>query len=295
MTNCGETGPVRFIRGENGGRYPFCNSVYVEGPGILIDPASDQEALVALRDGPGVSEIWLSHWHEDHFTYLNLFEDVPLRINPTEAAPLGDMEVFMDWYGIEAPEFRDYWRKALVSRFNYKPRRPDGELEGGEMIGLGGLTARIILTPGHTPGHLSFFFEEPGVLYMGDYDLTKFGPWYGDRDSDIDECIGSVKALREIPARAWMTGHEHGLFLEDPGERWDSFLRVIDERDEKLFDFIAEPRSMDEIVERWIVYRKPREPRGFFEYGERALMGKHLERMIQNGRAVFENGRYARS
>jgi hypothetical protein len=30
-------GPVWFILGETGGRYPFCHSVYIDGPGILID------------------------------------------------------------------------------------------------------------------------------------------------------------------------------------------------------------------------------------------------------------------
>jgi len=34
-------GPVWFIAGENRGRYPSCHSVYVDGPGVLIDPASN--------------------------------------------------------------------------------------------------------------------------------------------------------------------------------------------------------------------------------------------------------------
>ena len=42
-------GPVRFIPGENHGKYPFCHSVYIEGAGILIDPASDRERLKRLR------------------------------------------------------------------------------------------------------------------------------------------------------------------------------------------------------------------------------------------------------
>ena len=33
-------GPIWFIPGENKGKYPFCHSIYIEGPGILIDPAS---------------------------------------------------------------------------------------------------------------------------------------------------------------------------------------------------------------------------------------------------------------
>ena len=63
-------GPVRFIPGQSQGRYPFCNSIYIEGAKILIDPASDRERLLRLRDQEGVAAVWLSHWHEDHITDL---------------------------------------------------------------------------------------------------------------------------------------------------------------------------------------------------------------------------------
>ncbi len=58
-------GPLRFIPGENRGRYPYCNPVYIEEAGILIDPGSDRKALIKLRDTRPVRQIWLSHWHVD--------------------------------------------------------------------------------------------------------------------------------------------------------------------------------------------------------------------------------------
>ncbi len=276
-------GPVRFIPGENRGKYPYCHSVYVEGARIVIDPASDRRRLSELGEDPGVHEVWLSHWHEDHFMYLDLFDDLPLLISERDVPPLQDEDTFIAWYGIDNPEFISYWRKALKEQFNYKPRTPTETFTGGEVIERNGVTVDVISTPGHTPGHLAFFFREPEVLFMGDYDLGKFGPWYGDRDADIDQTIESVKRLRQIPAKAWITGHEFGLFEKEPAEAWDRYLNVINERESKLLDFLTEPRTMQNIVEQWIVYRKPREPRGFFEFGERALMGKHIERLMKKG------------
>ena len=284
-------GPVWFIPGVNKGRYPYCNSVYVEGAGVLIDPASDRERLAALGRGPGVRTVWLSHWHEDHFMHLDLFEETPFCINEDETPPLTDPEIFMDWYGL-APEHRDWWRKALVEQFHYRPRRPAQTFAGNETIALGEVEVEVIHTPGHTPGHLSFFFKQPRVLFMGDYDLTPFGPWYGDRDSSIEDTIASVARLREVPAKVWLAGHEDGVFEEYPGEKFDRYLAAIDERERKLVDFIRAPRTLDEIVNQWIVYRKPREPKAFFEYGERALMTIHLERLMRAKRAEFEDGRY---
>ena len=92
-------GPVRFIPGENQGRYPFCHSIYLKGPGVLIDPASDREKLLKLKKNSSVKEVWLSHWHEDHLMHLDLFDDLPLCISEPDAAPLSDLDLFMDAMG----------------------------------------------------------------------------------------------------------------------------------------------------------------------------------------------------
>ena len=62
--------PIRFIPGENHGKYPFCHSVYIEGEGILIDPGSDRKRLVQIRENYGIEAVWLTHWHEDHLMHL---------------------------------------------------------------------------------------------------------------------------------------------------------------------------------------------------------------------------------
>jgi len=285
-------GPLRFIPGGNNGRYPYCNSVYVEGAGILIDAGADVERLRALREGPGVREIWLSHWHEDHIAQLGLFEGVPFRQMQIEAEPLADLEAFLDWYGIADEEYRRFWRANLVQNFGYRPRRAAGFFRPGEVIELPSCSVEVILAPGHTPGHTAFYFREPQALFMGDYDLTGFGPWYGDRDSSIEGTIASVRRLREVPARTWITGHENGLFEQNPGPLFDRYLGVIDEREAKLVAYLSAPRTLREIVLQWIIYRKPREPKAFFEWGEAAMIGKHLDRLIRNGAAVLEDGRY---
>lgn len=289
-------GPVHFIPAAGAGKYPYSNSVYVEGPGVLIDAGAGRAAYQALIDGPGVRELWLSHWHEDHLASLDLFDGLPLRQMAIEAEPLAGLEHFLDWYGITSEEFREYWRKTLVTDFHYQPRRATSYFSGGEVIDLGTCSVEVLHTPGHTPGNLSFYFREPGVLFMGDYDLTRFGPWYGDRDSSIDMTIASVERLRDIPADVLLTSHEDGCFEVSANERSALFARylgVIDQRESKLLEFLAPtPRTLAEIVAQCIVYRKPREPRAFFEWGEQAIMGKHLERLIGRGRVVCEGLHY---
>ena len=150
----------------------------------------------------------------------------------------------------------------------------------------------IIHTPGHTPGHLCFFFPESGVLFLGDYDLTAFGPWYGDRDSSIPDTIASVRKLEKIPARTWLTCHENGVFETQPGHLWSDYLKVIDKREKKLLECLNQPRSQEDIINAWTVYLKEREPQDFYRFAEWAIVKKHLNGLIESGRVVLEGDRY---
>jgi glyoxylase-like metal-dependent hydrolase (beta-lactamase superfamily II) len=287
-------GPILFLPGENGGRYPFCHSIYIESGGVLIDPASDRDRLARLSQCGSVREVWLSHWHEDHFRHLDLFDGLPLRISQTDAPPLSDLDLFLDWYGLDDPDFRDFWRKTLLQEFHFRPRKPTSFLRGGDDIHLGEVTVEVIHTPGHTSGHLAFFFKEERVLFMGDYDLTRFGPWYGDSSSSIEETLSSIERLKEVPAKVWVTSHETGVFEADPGILWDQYVQVIEEREEKLLTFLKKPRTLEEVVEAWIVYRRPREPKAFFAFGEKAIMTKHLGRLLEEGVLARDGSRFYR-
>ena len=133
--------------------------------------------------------------------HLDLFEDIPLWISRPDAPQLSDIELFLDGYGIEREDYRRSWRKTVKEMFHFQPRNPTGFLEGNQIIELGTLTVEVLHTPGHTPGHCCFFFREPAVLFLGDYDLTPFGPWYGDRGSSIQQTIASIERLKKIPAK----------------------------------------------------------------------------------------------
>lgn len=287
-------GPIRFIPGENRGRYPFCNSVYIEGAGVLIDPASDRDRLKQIRDEDGVDMVWLSHWHEDHFMHLDLFDDRPMWIGAPDHEPLADMESFLDGYGVEGREHRDLFDEWIRHQFHFKPRVPARLLRDGETIELGPVTVKVIGTPGHTPGHLAFVFREAEVCFVGDYDLTLFGPWYGDRRSSIEETVTSIRKLKSIPVKTYLAAHEEGVFHHPADAVWDRYEKVIYERERKLLELLQAPRTLDEIVESWIIYGKPREPKMFFEFGERSHMQKHLEQLEQRGAIARTGSRFLR-
>ncbi|OHD69436.1 MAG: hypothetical protein A2W19_05600 [Spirochaetes bacterium RBG_16_49_21] len=288
-------GPVLFIPGLNKGRYPFCNSIYIESHSVLIDPASDRERLIRLKEEQGVTQVWLTHFHEDHLMHLDLFDDIPFYISEEDSVPISDINKFMDWDWFELkPDGREWWMNALEKTFNFRPRKPAGFLRGNGIFRENGVTVEVIHTPGHTPGSMSFHIKEAGVLFLGDYDLTRFGPYYGDRYSSITDTIASIERLRQIPAHIVLTGHEQGVF-ESPGPAiWDRYVEVISKRENKLLEFLRSPRTMRDIIDEHIVYGRPREPKSFFELGERAIMKKHLELLREKGIIINDDGLYSR-
>ncbi len=288
-------GRIRFIGGENGGKYPFNHSLYLKGDNtqVVLDPACSLKKLTCLRD-EGVDQVWLSHWHEDHIRYINLFEACPLWISKRDFPPLTDLNTFMDWYGLLGPAQRAYWERIMHDEFEFKPRQEACFLEDDAIIDLGGLTVRVIATPGHTPGHLSFFFPEEELLFLGDYDLTSFGPWYGDVASGIEETIHSIRKLKAIPAKRWVAAHNTGLYEADPGPLWEAYENTIHARQEKLLTFLDRPKTHDEVYAAWIVYGRPREPKEFFEFNEKVMIDKHLDYSLRKGQIILEGNRFRR-
>jgi len=61
----------------------------------------------------------------------------------------------------------------------------------------------------------------------------------------------------------------------------EDYLGIINRREDTLLNFLEKPRTLDEIVNQWIIYKKPREPRDFFELGEQVMIKKHLSRLIK--------------
>jgi glyoxylase-like metal-dependent hydrolase (beta-lactamase superfamily II) len=165
----------------------------------------------------------------------------------------------------------------------------------GDVFDLGGgVRVRAIHAPGHTRGHSLLHVEPDDVLYLGDIDLSSFGPYYGDAWSSLEDFERTLAMVRAMPARWYATFHHVGVldgraaFLE----RLDRFAAVIGAREERLLAFLAEPRTLDEIAAHRFVYR-PGDPVSFAEPVERRSMGQHVVRLVAAGQvAEVEPGRF---
>jgi hydroxyacylglutathione hydrolase len=288
-------GPVSLIPGQKGSKFPYCNSLYIEAAGLIIDPSSNRQLLETLHREQKIHTVCLTHWHEDHIRFLHLLGDCKFWMSETDSIPLSNHQDFIKWYGFEGPGFKELRRTLearMVSEIHFKPRIPDKLLSDGDIIDLGSVTMEVIATPGHSPGHLSFFFPEPSILFLGDYSLDPFGPWTGDPFSDIDQCIASINRLRQVPADILIAGHRPQPITSGADKRWERYLRTITVREEEILAFLSDPRTLDEIIDQWIILKIPKKPIAYFRLGEKAHIEKHLARLIRQGAVRFEEEHY---
>ena len=71
----------------------------------------------------------------------------------------------------------------------------DRVLTDGDALDAGGLTLRVIHTPGHSSGSVSLWLEEDGVLFAGDaIPLPTDAPIY----DDVPATVSSIRRLRDV-------------------------------------------------------------------------------------------------
>jgi glyoxylase-like metal-dependent hydrolase (beta-lactamase superfamily II) len=226
-----------------------------------------------------------------------LFPDIPWHLHEADAPGIRSLDALLAIYGM--PESTNVpFRKVLVDDFHFTPREDPVAYRDGDVLDLGGVVARVIHTPGHTRGHCALRVESGGddLLYLGDIDLTSFGPYYGDAWSSLEDFEATLEKVKGLEARWYATFHQIGVVERDEFiERLERFSAVIQRREERLLEFIAEPRSMDEIVAHRIVYR-PGDPVFYADAVERRSSEQHLERLCAHGRVIrLEGERFQRA
>ena len=142
-------------------------------------------------------QVILSHTHWDHMGGVTELDDVSVFNHPYETDRLRK-----GWNSEEMTGFtlENFFTEVPASfhsdTFSLSGIDKYTTLSDGERIDLGGLTAIVIHTPGHTPGGISLFIEETGCLFTGD---TLYpGPEYLHmNESNPNDYFKSLERLNE--------------------------------------------------------------------------------------------------
>lgn len=279
-------GAVTVLTGEKNGKYPHGNSLLIRGGDAtaIVDPSLSVVARAGeLRDRADL--VLLSHVHEDHVAGVHLFPAAEVHAHREDAPGLRSLDGFLAIYGagMATEAMRDY----LVSGFHYVERPDTHGFTDGAVFDLGGSRIRAIHAPGHTRGHCALLVEPEGVLFLGDIDLSSFGPYYGDAWSDLGDFERTLGWIGDVEARVWVSFHHVGVITErdEFRARLARFAARIDERERALLAFLAEPRTLAEMVAHRFLY-PPGADLGWIDAAERRTIEQHLARLLAQGRVA---------
>ena len=143
---------------------PFQTNCFVchhDGEAVLVDPACQQpqetEAVEAYLEAHTltVRHLLLTHAHIDHIFGCAHFAE---RYGQGFQMHRGDMPLLA-----RARDQADFFGVALEA-----PPPPEGFLDEGDELDFGGVVWRVLHTPGHSPGSISFHDVDGGYALVGD-------------------------------------------------------------------------------------------------------------------------------
>lgn len=133
-----------------------CYVLYKQGQAIVIDPGGDPSDVIFFLEKNGLELLYIlnTHMHVDH-----ILGNKPLQ-EATGATILANPE---DEYLLETSTGKGggVWGLPRVEEFSYEPLYP------GEQVWLGEV-CKVMHTPGHTKGSLSFYFPDSKMVFVGD-------------------------------------------------------------------------------------------------------------------------------
>ena len=164
---------------------PFAENTYLLGDeqsrtAYVIDPGGDTDRLLQLVSNHGLTlqSIINTHGHIDHIAGV---QELRERTGIPFAIHAGELRILEN-----APQ-----SAAMFGISNFRKPEADQFLQAEELLPLGHKTIKVLATPGHSPGGVSFLIDN--CVFVGD---ALFAGSIGRTDfpgGDYQTLISSIK------------------------------------------------------------------------------------------------------
>ena len=150
---------------------------------LIIDPGLDAAELIEFLDEQKLNPVAvvLTHGHIDHIAGLaairNRFGEIKVYIHNHDAEMLTDPTINL----------------SAMSGSAFVTEAEDVSLKERDEIDLAGIKLLVLHTPGHTPGGISLYSKNHGVVFVGD---TLFADSIGRTDfpgGSMSQLLNSVR------------------------------------------------------------------------------------------------------
>lgn len=174
-------------------------AVIFDAPDHTVGPLLDE----AQKRKLDVIGLWLTHGHFDH---------VADHAEVTARFPGAKVLI----HRLDEPKLRQPSSSPFALPFTIPPRGADAHVEDGDVLKLGNLSAEVIHTPGHSPGHVMYHFAREKVLVGGDLIIMGAVGRTDLPDSDAADLERSIRRVMLLPGDTrLLPGHGQISTLDD--------------------------------------------------------------------------------
>ena len=169
---------------------------------IVVDPGRDAEAVLAAVSDREILAVICTHGHPGHVAAaleVAARDEAPVALHPRDVLA---------------------WREA------HRGREPDIDMAEGGIFEVADVALEVIHTPGHSPGSVSLYCEQLGVVFSGDA-LTADGP--APHAGEYPDFPGQLSAIGQelltLPDETRvLPGHGEETRVDTAGKLFDSWV-----------------------------------------------------------------------
>lgn len=195
-----KTGQVNLITNS----YVICDENTKEA--MVIDPGGEPEKIIEVLDilGASLKYIFLTHCHADHIGAINELKNAKggkILVSRDDYEGLFNKEISLaDYVNMQSPDLE-----------------ADSRVDDDDLLHVGEIEFKVILTPGHTKGSVCLYIEKERLIFTGD---TLFSGAWGRTDLPTGSFAEIMKSildkLMSLPDETIVyPGHGKVTMIED--------------------------------------------------------------------------------
>ncbi len=284
-------GDVEFVWARNAKEFFFSNSIVVHTPDTLVvDPSANFSFFERLASQNKVRTVVNTHYHIDHRSLNHLFNNAQFLCHEKDREAILSFDNYLKFADQNQDSSYVMWLKGIFSSLEINREVIHETLKDKQYLPVKGLKIEVLHLPGHTPGHMGFYFEDLKTMYVSDIDLTPTGPWYANVSSNIDQFIASIERIKTIPADYYISSHGERVYEPEKFlEKLTRFEQAFEKRDQRILETLKEePKDLETLSKVGIIYKSSQLSDPLRSCFERQMVEKHLERLTIHGKIKKE-------
>ncbi|OPZ60242.1 MAG: Hydroxyacylglutathione hydrolase [Deltaproteobacteria bacterium ADurb.Bin510] len=276
---------ISLVQGDGRGRNPYCSALLIRDEvTALIDSGLGHGPLRALLAAVHIDVLFNSHSHPDHIggNWIAAEQGCRIVVPEQSFATIGSAErLALRFMG---PERAAEWIEQYVPLTGYRDFQPDASFCDGQVLDFGRTRLTAIHAPGHLSDHYCFYEPNLSLLVSSDIDLSPYGPWYGNRESDLNLFRESLALVTDLEPAVIAPSHARPVRGLHVAKRLNAYAAALDERERLIASLLPDEPFTAEQLARLTPISGPLALSDslIFEW-ETEMVRKHLDEMVRAG------------